>query len=77
MLILTRKRGESLLIGGAVLNVVAIEGRRVRLGIQAPRETHILRAEIADVDICPLCRRAFTNEAGGECCPNCTKKMEA
>lgn len=48
MLVLTRKAGEEIRIGeGIVLTVVAVDGRRVRLGLEAPRDVAILRAELA------------------------------
>ena len=40
MLVLTRHSGEQIVIGETVVvTVVAIEGNKVRLGIQAPRES--------------------------------------
>jgi len=48
MLVLSRKIGEELSIGdNTVVFVQAIVGNRVRLGIQAPRETRVLRGELA------------------------------
>ncbi|ODA36851.1 carbon storage regulator [Planctopirus hydrillae] len=52
MLVLSRKAGESLLIGqgllgeGIQVTVVAVQGNRVRLGITAPAEVSIRRQEI-------------------------------
>jgi len=47
MLILTRKMGESIIIGDNVrVNVLEIKGRQVRLGIEAPHEITIHREEI-------------------------------
>jgi len=49
MLILTRKEGESLVIGDDItVKVVLAEGTSIRLGIQAPREIPVLREEVAD-----------------------------
>ena len=46
MLVLTRKIGEEICIGNdIVVKVTAIQGGRVRLGIQAPRERRITRPE--------------------------------
>lgn len=47
MLILTRRIDERIFIGDEiVLSVLDIEGNRVKLGIQAPKEVAILREEI-------------------------------
>jgi carbon storage regulator len=51
MLILTRKRGEHVLIGGDIrVKVVAVTGCRVQLGIDAPRAIPIVRKELRDAD---------------------------
>lgn len=51
MLILTRKAEERILIGeSTVVAVLEIEGNRVKLGIEAPREVTILREELIDDD---------------------------
>jgi flagellar assembly factor FliW len=48
MLILTRKVGESILVGDNIrLVVLEIRGRQVRLGIEAPGDIVVLREEIA------------------------------
>lgn len=51
MLVLTRRPGQSILVGdGVELVVVRIEGDRVVLGIEAPREVRVVRTElIADL----------------------------
>ena len=47
MLILQRKAGESLIIGGAItVRVVSVDGVRVRLAITAPDDVSILRSEL-------------------------------
>ncbi len=47
MLVLTRRPGQSILVGDDVeLVVVRIEGDRVVLGIDAPREVRVVRAEL-------------------------------
>ena len=47
MLILSRKVGERINIGdGVSLIVCKIEGTKVRLGIEAPRDVKIMRAEV-------------------------------
>ncbi len=46
MLVLSRKLGEKIIIGdGIELMVVAVSGNRVRLGIAAPMQCRIMRAE--------------------------------
>jgi flagellar assembly factor FliW len=48
MLILTRKIGESILVGDNIrLVVLEIRGRQIRLGIEAPVDIVVLREEIA------------------------------
>ncbi len=48
MLVLTRKQGEQIRIGGdVVVTVVRTKGKAVRLGIQAPSHVPVLRGEIA------------------------------
>ena len=48
MLILTRKMGEQIVIDGNItIAVVSIRGNRVRLGVTAPRDVPIHRAEVS------------------------------
>lgn len=48
MLILTRKVGESILVGDNIrLVVLEVRGRQIRLGIEAPADVVVLREEIA------------------------------
>ncbi len=50
MLVLSRKRQESIRIrDDIVVTVLAIQGNKVRLGIEAPKETHVLRTELQKV----------------------------
>ena len=47
MLVLTRKKGEGIVIGDSiVLTVVEIRGDKIRLGIEAPKNVSIHRQEI-------------------------------
>jgi carbon storage regulator len=47
MLVLTRRVGEKLVIGNeVVVEVLAVSGEGVRLGIVAPRETSVHRFEV-------------------------------
>ena len=47
MLILTRRVGESLMIGDNVnVTVLGIKGNQVRLGVNAPKEVSVHREEI-------------------------------
>lgn len=49
MLVLTRKIGDGLLIGdGITVTILSVEGDRVKVGIDAPREIRVLRRELAD-----------------------------
>lgn len=48
MLILSRKKGDAVLIDGGIrVEVVAVDGTNVRLGIEAPSSVGIVREEIA------------------------------
>jgi len=48
-LILTRRIGESLVIGDNVtVRVLSVKGNQVRLGVEAPREVSVHREEIAE-----------------------------
>lgn len=47
MLVLSRKRGERVMIGpDVVVEIVAIRGDKVRVGIAAPRELPVHRQEV-------------------------------
>lgn len=51
MLVLTRKIGESLMIGDNIkLTVVGVKSGQVRLGIDAPKEIQIQREELLRVE---------------------------
>jgi carbon storage regulator len=47
MLVLTRKKGEGILIGDDItIRIVEVKGGTVRIGIDAPREKKIYRQEV-------------------------------
>lgn len=47
MLVLSRKKGESIMIGDHIeVKVLAVEGEQVKLGIVAPKTVKVHRAEI-------------------------------
>lgn len=49
MLILTRRVGESLIIGDDVtITVLGVKGNQVRIGVDAPRDVAVHREEILD-----------------------------
>jgi carbon storage regulator len=48
MLVLARKRNESIVIGDIRITVVEISGGRVRLGIEAPKKVLVYRREVYD-----------------------------
>lgn len=58
MLILTRRVGETLMIGDQVtVTVLGVKGNQVRLGVNAPKEVAVHREEIY---------RRIQEEKGGE-----------
>lgn len=51
MLILTRKVQEAILIGHDIKVVIdSVDGQRVRIGIEAPKDVKILREELEPVE---------------------------
>jgi carbon storage regulator len=49
MLILTRRAGETLMIGDDVsITVLGVKGNQVRIGIDAPKDVAVHREEIFD-----------------------------
>jgi carbon storage regulator len=49
MLVLSRKRSERILIGSDIcITVVKLEGNQVRLGIDAPSDLPVMRAELLE-----------------------------
>jgi carbon storage regulator len=54
MLVLSRKPGEKLVLGGGItVTVLMVHGDRVRVGIEAPDHVRILRAELAGAQTRP------------------------
>jgi len=50
MLILTRKSGQSILIGDEIkIRVIEIKGNQVRIGVEAPRNISVHREEIYNI----------------------------
>jgi carbon storage regulator len=59
MLVLSRQRDESIIIGdNIVVTVVDIRGEKVRLGIQAPQEIPVHRREVYEAIQCENLRAA-------------------
>ncbi len=49
MLILARREGEAICIGGeVVVTVLEVDGDRVKLGVTAPRHISVLRQELCE-----------------------------
>jgi carbon storage regulator len=47
MLVLTRKIGQQIVIdGNIIVTIVAIDGNRIRVGVQAPKDISVDRAEV-------------------------------
>ena len=64
MLVLTRKTGESLIIGDNIeLQVIEIQGDKVKIGIKAPRNVSILRSELKE-EIKQANREAMASSPG-------------
>ena len=52
MLVLTRKQGQSFLLGSSIeITILEVNGDKVRVAIDAPREVSILRKELAEAAI--------------------------
>jgi carbon storage regulator len=65
MLVLTRKLMERLFIGDDIcVTVVRLEGGQVRLGIDAPREVAVVRAELVPERQAPPCRPSRHSHVG-------------
>ncbi len=61
MLVLSRKQDEKIIIGDNIsLMVISIQGDKVRLGIEAPKDVSIHRQEVYDA----IQRKNFEAEEG-------------
>jgi carbon storage regulator len=50
MLVLTRKQAEQIQIGeNVVITILRVKGQSVRIGIEAPREVRVMRAELPKI----------------------------
>jgi carbon storage regulator len=66
MLVLTRKAGERILIdNNIVIEVLEVQGNRVRIGIQAPSGVSILREELLQEKAPQTARFAAATSAAG------------
>lgn len=55
MLVLTRKLGETIQIGDSiVIEVAAVQGKRVRIAIKAPTDVEIRRGELETKTLTPV-----------------------
>lgn len=62
MLILTRRAGETVMIGSDIsITVLGVKGNQVRIGINAPRDVAVHREEIFE--------RIKNEQAGGAAAP--------
>lgn len=59
MLVLSRKKGQSLLIAGnTTIRVLEIKGNQIRLGIEAPGDVAVMRTELSERQLAHPCVRA-------------------
>lgn len=66
MLILTRRRGETITIGDAIrVTVLGVDGNKVRLGVYAPEDISVHREEIHQ----RIKEQARRPDSSGEKCP--------
>ncbi len=50
MLIISRRQNEIVSLGNITLTIVKVNGEKVRIGVDAPADTKVLRAELAETD---------------------------
>ncbi len=70
MLVLMRRPGERVYIGDATIEIVAVRGDQVRVGIAAPPEVSIVREEVATP-----AERARRPAAGGGGRRRCARRV--
>ncbi|MBT0993054.1 carbon storage regulator CsrA [Cellulomonas sp. DKR-3] len=64
MLVLTRRAGESVVIGdGVVVTVIEVRGDGVRIGIDAPRSVRVHRAEVLEAVMAANAESSVPDEA--------------
>lgn len=56
MLVLSRKLGESILVGDITITVVLLSSGKVSLGIAAPPAVKILRTELQQKEVLEPCK---------------------
>ncbi|WP_419877940.1 carbon storage regulator CsrA [Brevibacillus centrosporus] len=50
MLVLSRKKNESIIIGDQIeIKIIAVEGETIRIGIEAPRSVQVHRKEVYEL----------------------------
>ena len=63
MLILTRRQGETLMVGDEItVTVLSVKGNQVRIGVEAPKHVPVHRKEIWD----RIQKEKADGEAGGD-----------
>lgn len=71
MLVLNRKKGETILIGENIeITIVDIVGDKIKIGINAPKEVNIVRKEIIE-------EIAAANQQATETTPNLQTNLQA
>lgn len=63
MLISRRKEGESLLIGDSIeVRIISVRGKKVVLGIVAPREIKIAAARLTEVELANTAAAVYSSD---------------
>ncbi|WP_448631335.1 carbon storage regulator CsrA [Cellulomonas soli] len=76
MLVLSRRVGERLVIGdGIVLTVIEVRGDGVRLGIDAPRDVRVHRAEVLEAVQAANAESAATDEAAAAATADALRRL--